>query len=138
MSKSLELKQLDLIATTGKMAELAAELANETDATMAKLAEFAPALSKQMVALKIIDSTLEEKAASLLKNPVKVAEIFGNCLTHMAKKASETTKAASNLGSAIPDARQSAPSNDNYVGRRRPANEKTAADDPLLRLANLG
>lgn len=137
MSQSIDTDTLDFVDAAGRALAEAEKIAAAMEQHEAKLAELAPATAKQLVSLGLIDSTLEETAIARLKDPVKVAETLGNVLKHYTKKASEKqASAGAALGGAVAPV-QATPEGANYTGRRRPPSEKTAADEPLRRLANL-
>lgn len=137
MSQSIDTDTLDFVDAAGKALAEAEKIAAAMEQHEAKLAELAPATAKQLVSLGLIDSTLEETAVARLKDPVKVAETLGNVLKHYVKatKQAAADKTAA-LGGAVAPA-QAIQEGANYTGRRRPPSEKTAADEPLRRLANL-
>lgn len=141
MSSSIETKALDFVDAAGKALVEAEKIASAQEATDAKLAELAPKIASQMVALKIIDKTLEEEAVKRLKTSEKVAEILGNVLTHYQKQANEkkaSTEKTASVGRATPEISPMSAENANYTGKRLPPSAITPASDPLMKLAGIG
>lgn len=140
MSQMIDTETLDFVDAAGKALAEAEKIAATMERTDVKLAEVAPKLAKQMVSLGLIDANVEETAVTRLKDPVKVAEILGNVLGHYAKKASATKQAGAEdapLGAAVAPAAQQTTDGGMYTGRRLPPSAKTAADEPLRKLAGL-
>ncbi len=135
---NLDLKQVDFIQATGEGLKAAEFVANAVEAERAKLAAAAPGLAKQLVALKLIDSTEQTKAAGLLADPVECQTILGRLLTQRTKEAAEgNAKTAGVQGVPVPDTTVPAASGDSPFVGARGGKEKTASDRALLRLAGL-
>lgn len=135
MSASIEMETLDFVDAAGKALAEAEKLAGTVEQTETKLASLAPTLADKLVGLGLIDSTLKGTAIERMQDPVKVAETLVNVLTHYEKKANTKQAEATGLGAAVAPA--ATPVGDGVTGRRRPPSEKTAADEPLRRLAGL-
>ena len=131
---NLDLKHVDFIQATGEGLKAAEYIADALEAQQAKLAAHAPDLAKQLVALKLIDSTEQTKAAELLQDPVEVQTILGRLLRQRTKEASsDAVKTAGVQGQLIADTSAPARSASPFVGARG-GHEKTASDLALLRL----
>lgn len=137
MSKDLDVMSLDFIETAGEGLKAAEYLANAIESQQAKLAAQAPELARQMVALKLIDASEQEKAAGLLQDPLECHNILGRLLRMRSKEAADAAvKTAGELGLPVPSRNETFAHESPFVGARG-GNVKRASDQALLRLAGL-
>lgn len=134
MSENHDGLSVNFIETAGEGLKAAEFLANAVEAQTAKLAAQAPVLAKQLVDLRILDATEQEKAASVLADPIEVQNFLGRLLTKQAREVADAaTKTAGVLGQPVADPQAVFAHESPFVGQKG-GNVKRASDLALMRL----